>query len=149
MWQITPQKCLFTVWHVVYYASLASLLALLVWRTSGVIEPPERPKDAEGRVVIEPPDRPKGELGAERQGDLVEPPDQPEDAEWQVVIEPPERPKDELDAEPRAAFYVTGRAGRRVHTSKTCRGLRNAKEILTSTKLVVGKTPYNICCRGE
>ena len=96
-------------------ASLASLLALLVWRTSGVIEPPERPKDAEGRVVIGPH----------------------------------ERPKDELDAEPRSAFYVTGRAGRRVHTSKTCRGLRNARDILTSTKHVVGKTPCYICFRGE
>ena len=62
-------------------ASLASLLALLVWRTSCVIEPPERPKGAQELVAIEPHERPKGELGAERQGELVEPPDQPEDAE--------------------------------------------------------------------
>ena len=130
-------------------ASLASLLVFLVWRTSGVIEPPERPNDDEGRVVIQPPERPKGELGAERQGELVEAPEQTEDAEWQVVIEPPDPPKDQLDAEPRSTLYVTGRAGRRVHTSKTCRGLRNAKEILTSTKHVVGKTPCTIGFRGE
>ena len=68
-------------------ASLASLLAFLVWRTSGaerkgeLVEPPEQPKDADRRLVIKPPERPKDELGAERKGELVEPPDQPEDAE--------------------------------------------------------------------
>ena len=108
-------------------ASLASLLALLVWRTSGVIEPPERPK---------------GELGAERQGELVEPPDQPEDAEWQVVIEPPEPPRAAPSSlvEP-PEFYVTRRAGRRVHTRPTRRGLRKARDIVTITKNVFGKTP--------
>ena len=121
-----------TTWLVA--ASLASLLALLVSRASGVIEPPERPKD---------------ELCARRKGELVEPPEQPEGAEWQVVIVPPERPKDELNAERCLAFYVTCRAGRRVHTSKTCRGLRNAKEISMSPKNVVGKTHCKICFRNE
>ena len=66
-------------------ASLASLLAFLVSRTSGagrkgeLVEPPEQPKDAERRLVFKPPDRPKDELGAEREGELAEPIEQPYD----------------------------------------------------------------------
>ena len=123
-------------------ASLASLFALLVWRTSGaegkgeLAEPPEQTAKDE-RPKDEPPERPKDELGAEREGELDD---------WQFVPEPPE-PQARAGRE----SFVSLRAGERVHTRRTCPGLKNAKEVkvVTSTKDVVGKTRCKICFRNE
>ena len=131
-------------------ASLASLFALLVWRTSGAEakgelaeppeqktkdEPPERPQDALGAEQKAKDER--DELGAARDGELDD---------WQFVPEPPE-PQTRAGRE----LFVTLRAGERVHTRRKCRGLKNAKEVkvVTSTKDVVGKTPCKICFRNE
>ena len=101
-------------------ASLASLFALLVWRTSGAEakgelaeppeqkakdEPPERPQDALGAEQKAKDER--DELGAVRDGELDD---------WQFVPEPPE-PQTRAGRE----LFVTLRAGERVHPQEVPR----------------------------
>ena len=136
-------------------ASLARLLALLVWRTSGaegkgeLAEPPEQ-KAKDDRPKDEPPERPQDALGAEQKAqderDELGAARDGELDDWQFVPKPPE-PQTRAGRE----LFVTLREGKRVHTRTTCRGLKNAKEVkvVTSTKDVVGKTRCKICFRNE
>ena len=121
---------------------LASVLACLVPRSRE--RPRDQPEERPREQPEEAEERPKDERGAERTGELAGPLGQPGDADWQFVIEPTE-PQDRADRE----YYVTLRAGWRVHTRPTCPGLKNAKEVVTSTKDVVENTLSKTCFRNE